>query len=99
MLNTGIRTLFLGIITKNNDILLKEASRDVCPGHADWLRLEPGVKPRYGFSLIAQNGQVQIIFRTSRLNRAEDGFLLKDSVLEKIMKVLPLVEDLIVYGH
>ena len=99
LLNSKTKTLFLGIITEDDEILLKEASSDFCPGHAEWLNLEPDIKAKYGFSLIARNEHVQAIFRASRLNRAEDGFLLKEDVLEKVKKALPLAEDLTVYGH
>jgi hypothetical protein len=99
LLNTKTKTLFLGIITEDDEVLLKEASPDSYPGHAEWLSLEPDIKVRYGFSLSARNGHVQAIFRASRLNRVEDGFLLKENVLKKVKKAFPLAEDLTVYGH
>ncbi len=99
LLQTEDRTVLLGIITREGEVMLRPARRDTCPGHAEWCRLEPDVHPEFGFSLIAANGRVQVIMKASRLNPPERDFLPPEGVRKQLEGILPLDDDFRQYGH
>ena len=99
LLKTPGEALLLGIITNEGRILLREAGEHMCPGHIQWARSEPEIHPGYGFSLIARNGLVTEIFRTSALNVSQEDRLLPRELAEELMSLLPVSDDLRVYGN
>lgn len=99
LLECDRKSLFLGIITVDGQVVMKEADSKKCPGHKDLLKLEPGLKPRYGFSVLAARGRVTEMFRTSALNPSKEDGLLPRAVVEELKAVLPVGDDLTVYGH
>lgn len=90
--------MFLGIITRDARVLLAEAGT-LCPGHTEWLRNLPEVDPAHGFAIVARNGKVTEIYRASVVNRQHRDGLLDEDVLEELKAILPVSDDLTVYGH
>ena len=99
LLECDREALFLGIITSDGRVLLREAAAESCPGHTDWLRLDPDMAARFGFSVVARKGRVVEIYRASALNPSRDWGLLSLELVEELRAVLPVADDLTVYGH
>lgn len=99
LLDTTEETLFLGLVTLEDEVLLKEASENVCPGHIEWSKMERSLEPKGGFSLVARGGKVLEIYRASVLNGSEAGGLLTEDIVAELKILLPVSEALIVYGH
>jgi hypothetical protein len=99
LLDRSEEGLFLGIITRDGAVLLREASPQDCPGHGEWLKQAPQLDAVNGFSVLARAGQVHAIFRASIVNPPGHDGLLGEQVLARLKELLPMADDAIVFGH
>ena len=86
------------MITRDGRVLLVEAGT-TCLGHTEWLRNRPEVDAAHGFSIVARDGEVREIYRASVINGELRDGLLDEDVLEELKAILPVSDDLVVYGH
>ncbi len=99
LLNTPHEAMFLGIIDADERVHLVEASARGIRGHSDWVRSDPEMHPRFGFSVTACNGRVRDLYRASILNDPRNDALLPALMVQRLCEILPVCDDLTVFGE
>jgi len=88
--------LFLGMILEDGLIKLQIADLQTFPGHREWVRSRPDLRPIGGFSMLIRAGAVKGFFPLSALNRTPDARL-PESWIAQILIEFPEDADQVIY--